>query len=305
MRDGVPVPYRLATAVVGDVPIPAVVVGDRVIALDALPGVDAPGTLSAVLADWPRWRAVVSDGVARIGPDTAELRPDRWGVPVAPPKLVCIGVNYHDHLSEMGGTPPPDRPYSFLKPVTTGLVASGTAVVLPDGPAMVDWEAELAVVMGRPLHHGCGAEVLDAVAGYTVYNDLSARAWIASSKSPGIDWVLMKGYDGFSPIGPFVTPAEFIDDPQDLAIRCWVNDVIKQDSSTSQMIFGVQQILEHLSAIMTLEPGDVIATGTPAGVGYGARPQQFLRDGDRVAVEIDGLGRLETVMAAARKGATT
>jgi 2-keto-4-pentenoate hydratase/2-oxohepta-3-ene-1,7-dioic acid hydratase in catechol pathway len=303
MRDGSTPPYRLATALVGSAAVPAAVVGERVIALDALPGVRAPADLAAVLADWPRWRDVVADGVRRLDPATDGLQPDGWGVPVAPSKLVCIGVNYHDHLAEMGGTPPPERPYSFLKPVNTGLVASGGTVQLPDGPAMVDWEAELAVVLGRSLHHGRGEEVLDAVAGYTIYNDLSARDWIASTKPPGIDWVLMKGYDGFSPIGPFVTPAEFVADPQRLGIRCWVNGELKQNSSTSRMIFSVQAILEHLSAIMTLEPGDVIATGTPAGVGYGARPQQFLRDGDRVAVEIDGLGRLETVMAAARKGA--
>jgi 2-keto-4-pentenoate hydratase/2-oxohepta-3-ene-1,7-dioic acid hydratase in catechol pathway len=304
MRNGSTPPYRLATALVGSAAVPAAVVGDRVIALDALPGVRAPGELAAVLADWPHWRDVLADGVSRLDPAAEELHPDGWGVPVAPPKLVCIGVNYHDHLAEMGGTPPPERPYSFLKPVTTGLVASGGTVHLPDGPAMVDWEAELAIVLGRSLHRGRGREVLEAVAGYTIYNDLSARDWIASTKPPGIDWVLMKGYDGFSPIGPFVTPAEFVADPQQLGIRCWVNGELKQNSSTSRMIFSVQAILEHLSAIMTLEPGDVIATGTPAGVGYGARPQQFLVDGDRVAVEIDGLGRLETVIAAPRKGAT-
>ena len=137
---------------------------------------------------------------------------------------------------------------------------------------MVDWEAELAVVIGSPLHRASWPAVLDAVAGYTVYNDLSARDWVASTREPGIDWVLMKGYDGFSPIGPLITPKQFVADPQALAIRCWVNGELKQDSNTSQMIFSVQAILEHLSAIMTLEPGDVIATGTPAGVGFGASP---------------------------------
>jgi 2-keto-4-pentenoate hydratase/2-oxohepta-3-ene-1,7-dioic acid hydratase in catechol pathway len=146
--------------------------------------------------------------------------------------------------------------------------------------------------------------VLDAVAGYTVYNDLSARDWIATTREPGIDWVMMKAYDGFSPIGPLITPREFVADPQDLTIRSWVNGQLKQDSNTAEMIFGVQAILEHLSGIMTLEPGDVIATGTPAGVGFGADPQQFLQPGDTVTVEIAGLGRLETFIVNSSEGAS-
>jgi 2,4-didehydro-3-deoxy-L-rhamnonate hydrolase len=304
MPNGGPPTYRLASAHVNGDSVPVTIVGERTVAIASLVDGDVPDDLSAILADWPRWRGPLSEAVARAGEDAPMVAPERWDVPVAPSKLLCIGVNYHDHLAEMGGTPPPEYPYTFLKPATTGLVASGAAVDLPIGRAMVDWEAELAIVMGARLQRGRGPEVLDAVAGYTVYNDLSVRDWVASTKPPGIDWVMMKGYDGFSPIGPFVTPAEFVEDPQDLAIRCWVNDELKQNSNTSQMIFGVQRILEHLSAIMTLEAGDVIATGTPAGVGYGARPQQFLKSGDHVVVEIDGLGRLETVMVASGQGAS-
>ena len=233
------------------------------------------------------------------------VEPERWLVPVRPTKLVCVGVNYRDHLREMGTPHVPDSPYCFLKPPSTGFVSSGSPVSLPVGAKMVDWEAELAVVIGSRLHGGTGAAVLDAVAGYTVYNDLSARDWVAGAREPGIDWVLMKGYDGFSPIGPLITPRQFVSDPQALAIRCWVNGELKQDSSTSQMVFSVQAILEHLSAIMTLEPGDVIATGTPAGVGFGAHPQQFLGAGDTVTVEIDGLGRLETPIVMPHEGVTS
>src|SRR3954447_3262491 len=291
-----PEPFQLAEARVNGSTVPVAIAGTRAIPIAALLE-DAPDCAAALFTDWPHWSPRLDAAIEQDATTAPAIRPDGWGVPVAPSKLLCVGVNYHDHLAEMGGTPPPERPYAFLKPVATGLRASGATVDLPAGPRMVDWEAELALVVGATLRHGAGPRVLDAVAGYTVYNDLSARDWIASTKPPGIDWVLMKGYDGFSPIGPFVTPVQFVADPQRLGIRCWVNDELRQDSNTSQMIFGVQQILEHLSAIMTLEPGDVIATGTPAGVGYGARPQRFLSGGDRVAVEIDGLGRLETVFA--------
>jgi 2,4-diketo-3-deoxy-L-fuconate hydrolase len=293
--------YHLADAILDGAVVPVVIAGARVIPIAAL--LPAPDSVAVLFADWPHWGPLLATAVERGVGDAPAVVPDGWGVPVAPSKLLCVGVNYHDHLIEMGGTPPPDRPYTFLKPVATGLRASGATVELPAGASMVDWEAELALVMGARLHRGQGPQVLEAVAGYTVYNDLSARDWISATKPPGIDWVLMKGYDGFSPIGPLVTPVQFVADPQRLGIRCWVNDELRQDSNTSQMIFGVQQILEHLSAIMTLEPGDVIATGTPAGVGYGARPQRFLRGGDRVAVEIDGLGRLETVFADPSPGA--
>jgi len=264
--------------------------------------VTLPDHLGDLFADWERWQRVVIAAAKRDVPDAAPVHPQRWLLPVSPAKLICVGVNYHDHLREMGTADVPPFPYCFLKPVPTGLTPSGSPVRLPVGPKMVDWEAELAVVMGARLHRGDGQAVLDAVAGYTVYNDLSARDWIASAREPGIDWVMMKAYDGFSPIGPLITPKEFVKDPQDLAIRCWVNGELKQDSNTSQMVFGVQAILEHLSAIMTLEAGDVIATGTPAGVGFGARPQQFLGDGDTVTVEIEGLGRLETPMINSHEG---
>ena len=289
-------PFQLAQAeVAGRSVVVLMIAADAYQLADLLPGeVGVPGQVHELLADWSRWRPVLMAAATRATATTS-VQPARWLLPVQPAKLVCVGTNYHGHLKEMG-TPPPVLPYLFLRPVSTGLVPSGTAVQLPVGPKMVDWEAELAIVMGSRLHGVRGPSVLDAVAGYTILNDLSARDWITSSSAVGIDWVLMKGYDGFSPVGPFITPQEFVPDPQALGIRCWVNGELKQDSNTSDMVFGVQAILEHLAGIMTLEPGDVIATGTPAGVGYGRRPQQFLQPGDTVAVEIDGLGRLETPM---------
>lgn len=128
-------------------------------------------------------------------------------------------------------------------------------------------------------------------------NDISARDWIAEAPSVGIDWVMQKAFDGFAPMGPLITPAEFVPDPQRLSIRLTVNGERKQDSTTANMLFSVQEIVEHLASIMTLEPGDVIATGTPAGVGYGRKPPEALKSGDTMIVEIEGLGRLETPVA--------
>jgi 2-keto-4-pentenoate hydratase/2-oxohepta-3-ene-1,7-dioic acid hydratase in catechol pathway len=288
-------PFQLAEADVAGRPTVLLVLGSDAYRLNDLlgAGISPPEQLFELFADWPTWQPLVMTAAVNAPGRAAMVQPERWLLPVRPAKLICIGTNYHGHLQEMG-TPPPVLPYAFLKPVSTGLVPSGMQVRLPIGPKMVDWEAELAIVIGSTLHGVRGPVVLDAVAGYTILNDLSARDWISSSSAVGIDWVLMKGYDGFSPIGPFITPSEFVPDPQALGIRCWVNGELKQDSNTSDMVFSVQQILEHLAGIMTLEPGDVIATGTPAGVGYGRRPQQFLHHGDMVAVEIDGLGRLET-----------
>jgi 2-keto-4-pentenoate hydratase/2-oxohepta-3-ene-1,7-dioic acid hydratase in catechol pathway len=296
--------YHLAGAELDGLPCILLARDDALYPLaDVLGGV--PALLPELLAEWPRWQPSIAAVAANGALDAVEpVTPSRWLVPVRPGKLVCIGTNYRDHLLEMGTPHVPELPYSFLKPTSTGLVPSGAEVGLPHGPKMVDWEAELAVVVGRRLHAQTGPEVLDAVAGYTILNDLSARDWIARRPEVGIDWVMMKAYDGFSPVGPLFTPREFVADPQSLAIRCWVNGELKQDSSTSQMVFGVQAILEHLSAIMTLEPGDVIATGTPAGVGFGADPQQFLAHGDTVTVEIDGLGRLETRMIDPTQGAS-
>ena len=295
--------YQLASATVGDAPTVVLVMGSQLYRLnDFIEGTVAPQHLGALLADWPRWHPVVTAAAARAPGDASPVHPQGWLPPVNPGKLVCIGTNYHGHLREMG-TKPPALPYSFLKPVSTGLSASGESVTLPIGPKMVDWEAELAIVIGSRLHNITGPAVLDAIAGYTITNDVSARDWIINRPDVGIDWVMMKAYDGFSPIGPYFTPKEFVADPQALNIRCWVNGELKQDANTSDMVFGVQAILEHLAAIMTLEPGDVIATGTPAGVGFGSSPQQFLHHGDTVAVEIDGLGRLETLMVDQSEGA--
>jgi 2-keto-4-pentenoate hydratase/2-oxohepta-3-ene-1,7-dioic acid hydratase in catechol pathway len=264
---------------------------------------DLPRSLLALIEGWLSWKNRLPQLVTYL----AEHHTDdeqvgtlnqgelRWLPPLMyPRKLICIGTNYRDHLAEMGVSKIPRYPYSFFKPATTTLVGSGETVWSPEKAKLIDWEAELAVIIGQKTRNVQGTEALNSVAGYSIVNDLSARDWIVDVPSVGIDWIMQKAFDGFAPMGPFFTPAEFVPDPQRLSIQLTVNGVVKQKSTTANMLFSVQEIIEHLSSIMTLEPGDVIATGTPAGVGFGKKPIEVLHSGDTMIVEIEGLGCLET-----------
>jgi len=169
-------------------------------------------------------------------------------------------------------------------------------VARPRGSQKLDWEAELAAVIGRPARNVPVENALDYIAGYTIADDLSARDLSRRSALPPgnpfhFDWTAHKGFEGSCPLGPWITPAAEVPDPQRLAIRLWVNGVLKQDSNTSRMIFSTAEQISHLSSLATLHPGDLVLTGTPAGVGAGRN--EFLQPGDRVEVEIEGLGRLE------------
>jgi 2-keto-4-pentenoate hydratase/2-oxohepta-3-ene-1,7-dioic acid hydratase in catechol pathway len=214
----------------------------------------------------------------------------------APGKLVCVGANYRDHLREMGiaDVPAGFEPFFFLLPPTT-ITGPGQAVVIPDDPgARVDWEAELGVVIGRRARQVPAERALEVVAGYTIVNDISARGYHARANplAPpfAYDWLGSKGRDTFTPVGPGVTPSWFVPDPQSLPIRLWRNGVLEQDGNTADMIFGVARLVSAASALMTLEPGDVLATGTPAGVGV-ARGMA-LQAGDQLEAEIAPLGAL-------------
>ena len=215
-----------------------------------------------------------------------------------PNKLICLAANYNDHNTEMDNTQPPKFPYCFLKPPTTTLVGSGETVLFPEYAKLIDWEVELAVVIGQRVRRVRGEEAMASIAGYSIVNDISARDWVPKEEHSyfGLDWVMSKGFDGAAPMGPFITPAEFVQTPQALTLTLTVNGQVKQHSNTASMVFSIQEIIEHLTTIMTLEPGDIIATGTPSGVGYGRKPPEFLRPGDRMVAEIEGLGRLETEM---------
>jgi 2-keto-4-pentenoate hydratase/2-oxohepta-3-ene-1,7-dioic acid hydratase in catechol pathway len=203
-----------------------------------------------------------------------------------PGKIVCVGLNYLDHAQETGQEVP-KAPLLFAKWPNT-LIGDGDAIVLPPEAAEVDYEAELGVVIGTTAKRVAEADALDHVAGYICLNDVSARDLQFSDGQ----WTRGKSPDTFCPVGPRLVPREEVDDPQQLGIRCVLNGETLQDSSTAQMIFSVAEIIAYVSRIITFEPGDLIATGTPAGVGVFRDPKILLKDGDEVSIEIDGLGTL-------------
>lgn len=290
--------YKLGTALIEGEARPVALVRGRVFTISELlvneTARGAPQALRDLFGEWGWFRSLLADAVHRLSPTARGREPeDLVFLPpvINPGKLICIGANYRDHLAEMKAPDLPTYPYAFLRPQSS-LAAHREEIVLPGWPKMVDWEAELALVIGQ--FDGNGAtDPLEAIAGYTIVNDVSARDWIAKRPSIGVDWVMQKAWDHFQPTGPWITPAEFVADPQALPIELTLNGVVKQSSSTSQMVFGVREIIRHLAAIMTLTPGDIIATGTPAGVGFGRAPQEFIRAGDTVRVSITGLGTLE------------
>ncbi len=216
------------------------------------------------------------------------------GLPIERPgKIVCVGMNYRDHAAE-AGMEVPEQPVLFAK-WPNGLIGPGEAIVLPPDPSQVDYEAELGVVIGLRARGLRTEDALDAVAGYVCVNDVSAR----DLQFADGQWTRGKSLDTFCPVGPRLVPAAEVPDPQRLGIRCRVNGELLQDSSTAQMVFSVAEIVAFVSTWMTLEPGDLIATGTPAGVGFTREPPVYLRPGDEVIVEIDGLGALVNPVVAA------
>jgi 2-keto-4-pentenoate hydratase/2-oxohepta-3-ene-1,7-dioic acid hydratase in catechol pathway len=203
-----------------------------------------------------------------------------------PQKIVCIGLNYRDHAEEQG-TELPQAPLLFAKWPNT-LIGAGEPIVIPPVTKQVDYEAELGVVIGERVRGVSAADALEAVRGYLCLNDVSARDLQFSDGQ----WVRGKSLDTFCPVGPELVPAADLPDPQALSIRTIVNGEVLQDSTTANMIFGVAEIVAHVSQAITLEPGDVIATGTPAGVGAFRDPPIWLKPGDEVTIEIEGLGEL-------------
>lgn len=219
--------------------------------------------------------------------------------PVPAINIFCIGLNYRAHAAETGAEIP-QHPVVFMKP-TTALNHPGQAIPLPaaceHGPE-VDYEAELAVVIGRRARNVTVATALDYVLGYTCANDVSARRW--QKQAGGGQWVRGKSFDGFCPLGPVLVTADEIPDPQNLTIRCRLNGEQVQTGHTSDMIFSVAEIIAFLSRDTTLLPGTVICTGTPPGVGFARNPPIFLAPGDRVEVEIEGIGVLENPVSGPR-----
>ena len=210
----------------------------------------------------------------------------RLAPPVArPSKIVCIGLNYAKHAKE-AGMEPPSEPVVFFK-ATTAWAGPNDAIVIPRDSDKTDWEVELAVVVGKKAKYVSEEDALDYVAGYGVHNDYSEREW---QLEKGGQWVKGKSADTYAPFGPYMATAEEVPNPNELNLWLKLNGEKIQDSSTLDFIFNVQQVISYLSNFMTLLPGDVISTGTPAGVGLGFDPPIYLKEGDVVELGIDGLG---------------
>jgi 2-keto-4-pentenoate hydratase/2-oxohepta-3-ene-1,7-dioic acid hydratase in catechol pathway len=270
----------------------AVVDGDRWLPATEV-AIDGPLTMAQLIEGGERAleslrRGAADAAIARSGRPLADAR---LLAPLPrPAKIVAIGRNYREHAAEEGVEPPP-APLIFAK-FPSAVIGPGAEIRWdPELTSQVDYEAELAVVIGRRARNVTIAAALDHVLGYTCLNDVSAR----DLQFGDGQWVRGKSLDTFCPMGPALVTADEIGDPQDLAIRCLVGDEEVQAARTSAMYFGVAEIISHASRSFTLEPGDVIATGTPGGVGVFRDPPRFLTDGDRVTVEIERIGRLENV----------
>ncbi|HEY2434413.1 MAG TPA: fumarylacetoacetate hydrolase family protein [Vicinamibacterales bacterium] len=238
------------------------------------------------VADWVRQKGAAApkiDAAARTGAALAR-----------PSKIVCIGLNFKDHAAE-SKMDLPKEPILFFK-ATSAIVGPNDDLVIPKGATKTDWEVELAVVIGKKASYVDEPHALEHVAGYVLHNDYSERAF---QLERGGQWVKGKSCDTFAPLGPFITTADEVADPQQLGMWLTVNGVSRQKGTTANMIFGVRALVSYCSQFMTLLPGDVITTGTPAGVGLGLKPEPvFLKAGDVVELGIDGLGRQRQTVTA-------
>jgi ureidoglycolate lyase len=240
-----------------------------------------PEGLAALAAVDPADLPVV-EGVVRTGPCVGRVG-----------KFMCIGLNYADHAAETGA-PIPKEPILFMK-ATSAINGPDDEVRIPRGSEKTDWEVELGVVIGKPAKYVTEAEALNHVAGYCVINDYSERAF---QTERGGQWTKGKSCDTFGPIGPWLVTRDEVADPQALAMWLTVNGTTRQDGSTKTMVFGVAHLVSYLSQFMSLEPGDVISTGTPPGVGMGMKPPTYLRPGDVVELGIEGLGKQRQALRA-------
>ena len=281
---------KLVTFDVGDGPRAGVIEDDRVVDAWALLGEPHRGGLRELIA-----AERVDDLPGRLGDTGAPSHPlsaVKLLVPVPDPeKIVCIGLNYRKHAAEVGVEELPEMPTIFAK-YANALVPDGATVEVPT--AKTDFEAEVAFVVGRRAKDVAEAEALDYVAGYTLLNDLSARDLQGATPQ----WMAGKVFDGAAPCGPYLVTPDEVGPPDRIGIRLTLNGEKMQSSSTEDLIFSVPQLVAQLSALMTLEPGDVVSTGTPEGVGMGRNPRVWLGDGDEVVVESPALGRLTTRISA-------
>ena len=308
-------PYKLLSYQAGRTARAGVLVEDTVYDAAKVTGVAAHASVLGVLEDWSRARRLLAQAAKRLETDRGRatgipLKRVKLLAPVLyPGNIYCAGANYTDHMAEMaraqGQAPGPnmkelgEKPWHFVKSSRSAVVGPGARVKLPVYSQMVDWEVELAAVIGRPARDVTVEKALDYVAGYTIADDLSARDVMRRDKNPATspfhyDWLSQKCFDGACPLGPWIVPASEIPYPQNLALKLWVNDKVMQDSHTGKMIFSTAEQIAMLSSRVTLYPGDLILTGTPAGVGMPRRT--FLKAGDTVKLWIEGIGDLTHTM---------
>ncbi|MDB5913352.1 MAG: 2-keto-4-pentenoate hydratase [Ramlibacter sp.] len=303
--------YKLLTHQVEGAPRAGILVADRIHDAQGVTGNAAYASVLGILDDW----AKAEPSLAQAADSIAAGSQASHGLPLAKAKLLapvlypgeiyCAGGNYKDHMAEMAaatGRPPAptmkdlgEMPWHFLKSGRSTVVGPDSAVALPAYSKMVDWEIELAAVIGRPARNVSVDEALRHVAGYTIANDLSARDAMKRPKTPPsspmhVDWVAHKCFDGSCPIGPWIVPAAQIPNPHALGLKLWVNGELMQDSNTSELIFDVAEQIAALSSRITLQPGDLVLTGTPAGVGMARN--RFLKANDVVKLWIEEIGEM-------------
>jgi 2-keto-4-pentenoate hydratase/2-oxohepta-3-ene-1,7-dioic acid hydratase in catechol pathway len=302
--------FTLATIDTASGPHAAIVVADRVIDIAAATGDARDASMLHILATWAEALPRLDALAAKAAASGAPLAQAKLLAPILNPGAIfCAGSNYADHAAEMaarsGQPAPPDphtlglRSWHFIKTMHC-ITGPGATVIMQPRSKKIDWEIELALIIGKTARNVAEADALDYVAGYMVANDLSARDLGAREGLPATssfknDWIAHKNWDGSCPLGPWITLARDVPNPHDLGMVLEVNGVVKQDSNTKHMIFNINEQIADLSRNFTLHPGDIILTGTPAGVGAGRG--EFLQKGDVVKLRIDHLGELTNTMA--------
>ena len=302
--------FALATVQTTSGPRAALVVDDRVLEIAKATGREDDRSVLDILANWASAQARLESLTGRVRETGVPLAQAGLLAPITNPGAIyCAGANYADHSAEMaarsGQPAPPDphtlglRSWHFIKTMHS-ITGPGSVVTMQPRSKKVDWEAELAVIIGKKARNVAEADALDYVMGYTIANDLSARDLgrrdgLPETSSFKNDWIAHKCWDGACPLGPWITLARDIPDPHNLKITLDINGVVKQDSNSGKMIFNINEQIADLSRNFTLHPGDVILTGTPAGVGAGRG--EFLKKGDVVRIRIEQLGELVNTMA--------
>ena len=295
--------YKLLTYASERGPRAGLLVGQQVIDAADATGNTAWSTVLGALQSWREAHQAFSK--VREGGGIALSQTELLAPVLYPGDIYCAGANYQDHVDEMdrkSGRPKGknmkelgERPWFFVKSGRSAVVGPGAAVKLPTYSKAVDWELELAAVIGQEARNVSAKDALDCIAGYTIANDLSARdamkrAKVDSSSPFHYDWLSQKCFDGACPIGPWMVPAADVGDPHNLDMKLWIGDELMQDSNTKEMIFSIAEQIEMLSSRVTLYPGDLVLTGTPAGVG--AARKRFLRPGEKLRLYIEKLGEL-------------